>query len=162
MPATTKAFNDMILNRQRVGKLIRQPHRRGGSGGAKNHLHPARSSHLDAIRQPIHLKHSSAGLERVPGKFRHMNNLQTHGGDVVKVPLPLLARPLLGIVIGSNFHSGVSWFKVSWRILWYGRLVRNLACIIAVKLVTDTLGLNAKARRREEEKDSEFEMRFNH
>src|SRR5689334_8066340 len=94
-----------LVHRQRVGMLLCQPDRWGGRWGAENHIKLALLAHLDAFLQPVELKLPRPRFQTEPRELGHVDNLQPHGHDVVKIPLPLLLWPLLGVVIRSDFHE---------------------------------------------------------
>ncbi len=105
MPPSAEAPDDAaFIQRQGLRKRLAEPDRRRGRRGAEDHLQLALLGQVQTISQPVKAKFAGSGLEVEPRELGHVNDLKPHRGDVVEIPLPLLARPLLGIVIGSDFH----------------------------------------------------------
>src|SRR5206468_7272020 len=104
-PASARArANSSFINRQNFRMLLDKPNWRRGGRRAENDLQLALPRHLDAIMQPVELDLSRPRLHREPRELPHVHDLQPHRRDVIEVALPLLARPLLGIVIDADFH----------------------------------------------------------
>ena len=94
-----------VIDGQHLGVFAAQPDGRGRGGRAEDHLHLALGGHLDALVQPVEVDLARARLHREPRELAHVDDLKAHRLHVVKVALPLIARPLFGVVVGADLHS---------------------------------------------------------
>ena len=88
--------------------LLDEPDGRRRGGRAEDDVELAIPRHVHALLEPVELKLARPRLHREPGEFPHVDDLQAHRRDVIEVALPLVARPLFGVVVRANLHRSVS------------------------------------------------------
>ena len=84
--------------------LVDEPDRRRGRWRAEDHVHPPPAGQIDAAIKPFEAELAGVRLEREPRELAHVHDLQPHRRHAVDVALPLFLGPLLGVVVGADFH----------------------------------------------------------